>query len=84
MNPATGEAPELAIVLPVYSLLYNMNLLNPGLIGVTVLGSIGYVAVGTLLAAFPGKFRRKPTDPVSAPITLDEPVADPDAVPADV
>ena len=41
-------------------------------------------AVGTLLAAFPGKFRRKPTDPVSAPITLDEPVADPDAEPADV
>ena len=40
-----------AIVLPVYSLLYNMNLLNPGLIGVTILGSIGYVAVGTLLAS---------------------------------
>jgi heme exporter protein B len=39
-----------AIILPVYSLLYNTNLFNPGLIGVTILGSIGYVAVGTLLA----------------------------------
>jgi heme exporter protein B len=40
-----------AIILPVYSLLYNTNLFNPGLIGVTILGSIGYVAVGTLLAS---------------------------------
>ena len=40
-----------AIILPVYSLLYNTNLLNPGLIGVTILGSIGYVAVGTLLSS---------------------------------
>jgi cytochrome c-type biogenesis protein CcmF len=30
--------------------------------------------VGTLLAAFPGKNRRKPTDPVSAPVPLDEQV----------
>jgi heme exporter protein B len=39
------------IILPVYSLLYNTNLFNPGLIAVTILGSIGYVAVGTLLAS---------------------------------
>ena len=39
------------IVLPVYSILYNTNLLNPGLIGVIVLGSVGYVAVGTLLSS---------------------------------
>lgn len=39
-----------AIVLPVYSLLYNINLFQPGLLGVTFLGSIGYVTVGTLLA----------------------------------
>ncbi len=39
-----------AIVLPVYSFLYNVNLLSPGLIGVILLGSIGYTAVGTLLA----------------------------------
>jgi len=40
-----------AIILPDYSLLYNTNLFNPGLIAVTILGSIGYVAVGTLLAS---------------------------------
>lgn len=39
------------IVLPIYSILYNVNLLNGGLILVTVLGSVGYTAVGTLLAA---------------------------------
>jgi len=40
-----------AIVLPVYSLLYNVNLFVPGLLWVILLGSVGYVAVGTLLAA---------------------------------
>lgn len=39
------------IVLPIYSLLYNVNLFNPGFLLVVLLGSIGYVAVGTLLAA---------------------------------
>lgn len=38
------------IVLPVYSALYNVNLFIPGLLVVTLLGSIGYVAVGTLLS----------------------------------
>ena len=38
------------IVLPVYSVLYNVNLFHPGLLLVILLGSIGYVAVGTLLA----------------------------------
>lgn len=38
------------IVLPVYSVLYNVNLFVPGLLGVVLLGSIGYVVVGTLLA----------------------------------
>ena len=38
------------IILPLYSLLYNVNLLNPGLLLVILLGSWGYVAVGTLLA----------------------------------
>jgi heme exporter protein B len=40
-----------AIVLPLYSLLYNINLLQPGLLLVILLGSVGYVAVGTLLAS---------------------------------
>ncbi|HJS17853.1 MAG TPA: heme exporter protein CcmB [Anaerolineales bacterium] len=39
------------IVLPVYSVLYNVNLFLPGLIMVILLGSVGYVSVGTLLAA---------------------------------
>lgn len=39
------------IVLPVYSILYNVPLFHPGLIGVVLLGSLGYVAVGTLLAS---------------------------------
>ena len=40
-----------AIVLPVYSVLYNTNLLaQPGLMLVILLGAEGYVAVGTLLA----------------------------------
>jgi heme exporter protein B len=39
------------IVLPIYSLLYNVNPFDPGLLLVILLGSIGYVAVGTLLAA---------------------------------
>ena len=40
-----------AVVLPVYSILYNVNLFIPGLLLVILLGSVGYIAVGTLLAA---------------------------------
>ena len=39
------------IVLPVYSVLYAVNLFQLGLLLVILLGSIGYVGVGTLLAA---------------------------------
>jgi heme exporter protein B len=39
-----------AIIMPLYSVLYNVDLLNAGLIGVTLLGSVGYIAVGTLLS----------------------------------
>jgi heme exporter protein B len=39
------------IVLPVYSILYNINLFHPGLLVVILLGSIGYVVVGTLLSS---------------------------------
>lgn len=39
-----------AIVLPIYSALYNVNLFRPGLLLVVLLGSLGYVAVGTLLS----------------------------------
>ncbi len=40
-----------AIILPVYTVLYNVNLFRPGLLLVILLGVEGYVAVGTLLAA---------------------------------
>jgi heme exporter protein B len=56
-----------AIVLPVYSVMYNVNLFNPGLLGVTVLGSLGYIAVGTLLAAMSVQTR---TRDVLLPILL--------------
>jgi heme exporter protein B len=39
------------IILPVYSVLYNLNLFQPGLLLVIVLGSVGYVTVGTLLSS---------------------------------
>ncbi|HEX9030064.1 MAG TPA: heme exporter protein CcmB [Anaerolineales bacterium] len=56
-----------AIVLPVYSLLYNTNLLNPGLFLVVLLGSIGYVTVGTLLSGMAVQTR---TRDVLLPILL--------------
>jgi len=55
------------IVLPVYSLLYNTNLFLPGLLLVILLGSIGYVAVGTLLASMAVQAR---TRDVLLPILL--------------
>lgn len=55
------------IVLPVYSLLYNVNLFVPGLLLVTVLGSVGYTAVGTLLASMAVQTR---TRDVLLPILL--------------
>jgi len=68
----------VAIVLPVYSLLYNTNLFVPGLVGVIVLGTIGYVAVGTLLAAMAVQAR---TRDVLLPILL-FPVVLPVLIPA--
>jgi len=38
------------IILPLYSILYNTNLFQPGLLLIFFLGSTGYVAVGTLLS----------------------------------
>jgi heme exporter protein B len=47
------------IVLPVYSNLYNVNLFNTGFIVVLLLGSIGYVSVGTLLSSMAVQTRTK-------------------------
>lgn len=55
------------IVLPLYSLLYNINLFNPGLLLVILLGSVGYIAIGTLLAAMAVQTR---TRDVMLPILL--------------
>jgi len=55
------------IVLPIYSILYNVNLLNAGLVGVILLGSIGYIAVGTLLSTMTVQAR---TRDVLLPILL--------------
>ena len=40
-----------AIMLPTYSILYNVNLFQPMLLVVILLGSIGYTVVGTLLSS---------------------------------
>lgn len=56
-----------AIVLPIYSVLYNINLFQPGLLLVILLGSIGYVAVGTLLSSMAVQTR---TRDVLLPILL--------------
>ena len=40
-----------SIVVPLFSLLYNMSLFTPLLLVVLVLGTLGYTVVGTLLAA---------------------------------
>ncbi len=55
------------IVLPIYSVLYNANLFNPGLILVIFLGAEGYAAVGTLLAAMAVQTR---TRDIMLPILL--------------
>jgi len=56
-----------AIVLPLYSILYNTNLLQPGLLGVVFLGSLGYVVIGTLLSSMSVQAR---TRDVLLPILL--------------
>jgi heme exporter protein B len=67
-----------AIVLPVYSVLYNINLFQPALLVVILLGSVGFVAVGTLLSAMAVQTR---TRDVLLPILL-FPVVLPVLIPA--
>jgi heme exporter protein B len=65
-----------AVVLPTFSVLYNLNLINPGLILVVVLGSVGYAAVGTLLSSMAVQARTRDIllpillFPVSIPLLL--------------
>ena len=55
------------IVLPLFSIFYNINLFNPGLLVTILLGSIGYVVVGTLLSSMTVQAR---TRDVLLPILL--------------
>lgn len=55
------------VILPVYSLLYNINLLLPELMFVILLGSVGYTAAGTLLSGMSVQTR---TRDVLLPILL--------------
>jgi heme exporter protein B len=65
-----------AIVLPIYSLLYNLNLFQGGLLLTILLGSIGYTAVGTLLSAMSVQTRTRDVllpillFPVAVPVLL--------------
>ena len=57
-----------AIVLPLYALLYNESrIFQPGFLAVVLLGSLGYIAVGTLLSAMSVQTR---TRDVLLPILL--------------
>ena len=47
------------IVLPIYSFLYGTAVFQPGFILIVLLGSIGYVAVGTLLATMAVQVRTR-------------------------
>ncbi len=68
-----------AVVIPVYALLYNTDkLFNMGLLGVVLLGSIGYVGVGTLLSSMAMQTR---TRDILLPILL-FPLAIPVILPA--
>jgi heme exporter protein B len=40
-----------AIILPVFSILFNVAMVQPLVMGIVVLGALGYAAVGTLLAS---------------------------------
>jgi heme exporter protein B len=39
------------VLLPLFSAIFDVPLLRPGVLVVTALGTVGYAAVGTLLAA---------------------------------
>ena len=66
-----------AIVLPLYAVLYNeFRIFQLGFLGVILLGSIGYIAVGTLLSAMSVQTRTRDVllpillFPVAVPVLL--------------
>jgi heme exporter protein B len=48
-----------AVLLPVFSVFYNINLFLPGFVLVILLGSAGYAVVGTLLAGLSAQARTR-------------------------
>jgi heme exporter protein B len=48
-----------AVVLPVFTVLYGIGLFHPLLLGVVLLGTLGYAAVGTLLACMAAHTRTR-------------------------
>lgn len=66
-----------AIVIPMYAILYNeTRIFQPEFLGVLLLGSIGYIAVGTLLSAMSVQTRTRDVllpillFPVAVPVLL--------------
>ncbi len=66
-----------AIVIPLYAMLYNeTRIFQPEFLGVLLLGSIGYIAVGTLLSAMSVQTRTRDVllpillFPVAVPVLL--------------
>lgn len=48
-----------AIILPIFSVLFNVSLFQPALILIIVLGTLGYAGVGTLLSAMAAHTRAR-------------------------
>ena len=48
-----------AIILPLYALFNNINLFSGGLVGVILLGTLGYILTGTLLSALSLQLRTR-------------------------
>lgn len=65
-----------AVLIPVHSLMNGINLLNPGLAVVILMGTAGYALTGTLLAALSAQTRSRDTllpvllFPVTLPLLL--------------
>jgi heme exporter protein B len=48
-----------AVMLPIFSAVFDLNLIQPGLLLTVVLGTIGFAAVGTLLAVMAASTRAR-------------------------
>ena len=72
LNPPGGKNHDAmlvveAIIIPIFTILYGISLFQPMLFFVVLLGTVGYAAVGTLLACMAAQTR---TRDVLLPILL--------------